>query len=102
MPTRSAGSASSATGCSARTIDFPATVPTGTYFIEVLLVRDGSVVSGQTTPLVVSQIGLDAEVGEFAERRALIYGLIAVAIGARWQDGWPACRSAAHEPRRRR
>ena len=63
-------------------IDFPATVPTGTYFIEVLLIRDGSVVTGQTTPLVVSQIGIDAEVGEFAEHRALIYGLIAVATAA--------------------
>ena len=63
-------------------VDFPATVPTGTYFIEVLLIRDGNVVTGQTTPLVVSQVGVDAEVGEFAEHRALIYGLIAVASAA--------------------
>lgn len=63
------------------TLDFPANLPTGTYFIEVLLIRDKTVVSGQTTPLVVSQIGVDAEVGEFADRWSLLYGIIAV-IGA--------------------
>jgi len=64
------------------TLEFPATVPTGTYFIEVLLVRNQSVVSGQTTPLVVSQLGINAEVGEFADRHALAYGVIAVFLAA--------------------
>jgi uncharacterized protein (TIGR02186 family) len=64
------------------TLDFPATVPTGTYFIEVLLVRNQTVVSGQTTPLVVSQLGVNAEVGEFADRHALAYGVIAVFLAA--------------------
>jgi len=64
------------------TISFPANVPTGTYFVEVLLVRDGNVVSGQTTPLVVSEIGLNADLNEFATRNALVYGLAAVAGAA--------------------
>lgn len=64
------------------TIAFPANVPTGTYFVEVLLVRDGNVVSGQTTPLVVSEIGLNADLDEFATRNALVYGLAAVAGAA--------------------
>lgn len=64
------------------TLDFPANLPTGTYFIEVLLIRDQAVVSGQTTPLVVSQIGVDAEVGEFADRWSLLYGIIAVVVAA--------------------
>jgi uncharacterized protein (TIGR02186 family) len=63
-------------------ISFPANVPTGTYFVEVLLVRDGNVISGQTTPLVVSEIGLNADLNEFALRNALLYGLIAVAGAA--------------------
>ncbi len=62
-------------------IAFPANVPTGTYFVEILLVRDGNVVSGQTTPLVVSEIGLNADLNEFAVRNALLYGVIAV-LGA--------------------
>jgi uncharacterized protein (TIGR02186 family) len=68
------------------TIDFPANVPTGTYLVEVFLVRDKAVVSGQTTPLVISELGIDAEVHDFADRYALAYGLIAVAMAA--LAGW--------------
>jgi uncharacterized protein (TIGR02186 family) len=64
------------------TISFPGNVPTGTYFVEVLLVRDGNVISGQTTPLVVSEIGLNADLNEFALRNALLYGFLAVAGAA--------------------
>lgn len=70
------------------TINFPANVPTGTYLVEVFLVRDKAVVSGQTTPLVVSQVGVNAEVGEFAGHWALAYGFIAVAGAA--MAGWLA------------
>ena len=38
--------------------------------------RDGDVVGGQTTPLVVSKVGLDAEVSDFATRR----------VGGLWRD----------------
>jgi len=70
------------------TLNFPANVPTGTYFVEVLLVRDGVVVSGQTTPLVVSEIGLNADLNEFALRNALLYGILAA--GAAAVFGWLA------------
>jgi uncharacterized protein (TIGR02186 family) len=70
------------------TIAFPANVPVGTYRVEVFLVRDKAVVSGQTTPLVISEIGLDADVHDFADRYALVYGLIAVALAA--MAGWLA------------
>jgi len=70
------------------TIEFPANVPTGLYLFEVFLVRDRAVVSGQTTPLTVSQVGFDAEIGLFAEGSALSYGLLAVAGAA--VAGWLA------------
>jgi uncharacterized protein (TIGR02186 family) len=70
------------------TITFPANVPTGTYLVEIFLVRDKGVVSGQTTPLVVSQAGIDAEINEFADRWAFLYGVVAV-IGAA-MAGWLA------------
>ncbi len=63
------------------TISFPSNVPTGTYLVEVLLVRDGNVISGQTTPLVVSEIGLNADLNEFALGNTFLYGVSAV-IGA--------------------
>jgi len=69
-------------------IRFPANVPTGTYLVQVFLVRDKAVVSGQTTPLVVSELGLDAEVHDFADRFALAYGLVAITLAA--LAGWLA------------
>ncbi len=62
-------------------LGFPANVPTGNYTVQIFLVRDKRVVGGQTSPLYISQAGLDAEVNDFAQRRALLYGLLAV-IGA--------------------
>lgn len=61
-------------------IDFPANVPTGTYEVRILLVRDGNVVQVQTTPLFVSKVGLSAEIFDFAQERSALYGLIAIAI----------------------
>jgi len=73
------------------TIAFPSNVPTGTYLVEVFLVRDKDVVGGQTTPLVVSKVGLDATVFEFSVRQPGFYGAIAVltAIMAGWLASLP-------------
>ena len=73
------------------TITFPANVPTGTYLVEVFLVRDKDIVSGQTTPLVVSKVGVDAAVFEFSTRQPGFYGAIAVltAIVAGWLASLP-------------
>src|ERR1700722_733104 len=73
------------------TFFFPANVPTGTYLVEVFLVRDKDVVGGQTTPLVVSKVGVDAAVFDFARSDALAYGAIAVtmAVVAGWIASLP-------------
>ncbi|HEX3413125.1 MAG TPA: TIGR02186 family protein [Stellaceae bacterium] len=73
------------------TITFPANVPTGTYLVEVFLVRDKDIVSGQTTPLVVSKVGVDAAVFEFSARQPGFYGAIAVltAVVAGWLASLP-------------
>ncbi len=73
------------------TLNFPANVPTGTYLVEIFLVRDRDVVSGQTTPLVVSKVGIDAAVFDFASTNAALYGLIAVltAMVAGWLSSLP-------------
>ncbi len=64
----------------------PANVPTGTYTVETLLVQNGQVVAAQTTPMLVSKIGIGAEVFDFAHRHAAIYGILAVlvAVAAGW------------------
>jgi len=73
------------------TIEFPSNVPVGTYLVEVFLIRDKDVVGGQTTPLVVSKVGIGADVFGFAGRRPALYGAIAVltAMVAGWLASLP-------------
>jgi uncharacterized protein (TIGR02186 family) len=70
------------------TLAFPSNVPIGTYLVQVFLIRNKGVVSGQTTPLVISKVGVDAEIADFADHRAAIYGLVAVATAM--VAGWLA------------
>jgi uncharacterized protein (TIGR02186 family) len=69
-------------------LNFPATVPTGTYLIQVFLMRKGDIAAAQTTPLIISQTGLEADINDFAQNRALLYGLVAVVLAA--VAGWGA------------
>jgi uncharacterized protein (TIGR02186 family) len=68
---------------------FPANVPTGAYTVSVFLIRDGDVVSAQTTPLAVSKVGFSAEIFEFAMRQSTFYGISAIifAVAAGWLAG---------------
>jgi uncharacterized protein (TIGR02186 family) len=67
---------------------FPANVPTGSYLVEVLLIRDGVIASAQTTPLVVSKTGVGADIFEFAHRHSAAYGIICIVIAL--LAGWAA------------
>ncbi len=69
-------------------IDLPANVPTGIYTVEVYLLQGGEVTSAQTTPLIVSKIGIGSQVFDFAMHRAALYGLFAVLLAA--VAGWLA------------
>ncbi len=64
----------------------PATVPTGSYSVEVYFLQDGAVVGAEITPLFVSKTGFSAEVFDFATRHAVKYALatIAFAVLAGW------------------
>ena len=67
-------------------ISFPAEVPTGNYRAEVFLIRDGAVVSAETTPLFINKTGFQAEVAFIARTRPALYGLAAIlmALAAGW------------------
>lgn len=67
---------------------FPANVPTGIYTAEVYLVKDGEIVSAQTTPLIISKTGVGAEIFDIASRHAALYGLGAVILAM--TAGWLA------------
>jgi uncharacterized protein (TIGR02186 family) len=70
-------------------IYLPPNVPPGSYTVETLLMRGGQVVAAQTTPMIVSKVGIGAEVYYFAHFHAWAYGILAVvlAILAGWAAG---------------
>ncbi len=59
-------------------IPVPATVPRGTYTVEVYLFRDGTVVSAQSTPFFIDQTGMERRLYRFAHESPLSYGLSTV------------------------
>jgi uncharacterized protein (TIGR02186 family) len=69
-------------------IRFPANAPVGLYEVSVYLVRDGDVISAQSSPLHVSRIGLEAWIFDFAHRRSLAYGVLAILLAV--MAGWAA------------
>ena len=70
------------------TLAFPPDVPTGTYTVQVFLLRKGDIIAAQTTPLVISQIGIEADINQFATDQAVLYGIVAVFAVA--MAGWGA------------
>ncbi|MCP4330463.1 MAG: hypothetical protein GY791_18730 [Alphaproteobacteria bacterium] len=68
---------------------FPANVPTGTYVVEVFVLKDGNVIAAQTTPLLVSKVGTEAEIFDFAHDQSALYGIVAIIIAlvAGWLAG---------------
>lgn len=69
-------------------IAFPANVPTGIYLADVYLLRNGLVVSAQTTPLNIRKVGTEADLYDFAHEQAGLYGLVAVFLAL--MAGWLA------------
>ena len=67
---------------------FPANVPVGIYTAEVYLVKDGEIVSAQTTPLIISKSGVGAGIFDIAIHHSALYGLAAVVMAM--LAGWLA------------
>ena len=70
------------------TLVFPANVPSGIYQVQVFELVDGFATDAQRSTLVVSKIGLEADVYDFAQHRAPLYGLTAIALAI--VSGWLA------------
>jgi len=67
-------------------LDLPATVPVGSYTVEVFFIQGGAVIGAEITPLFVSKTGFSAEVFDFAMYRPVQYALAAIAFAA--LSGW--------------
>jgi uncharacterized protein (TIGR02186 family) len=71
------------------TLSFPANVPPGIYQVQVFELEDGYVKDAQRSALVISKVGLEADVFDFAQGHAPLYGLLAIvmAVGLGWLAG---------------
>jgi uncharacterized protein (TIGR02186 family) len=71
------------------TLNFPANVAPGIYQVQVFEIEDGHVKDAQRSALVISKVGLEADVFDFAQQRAPLYGLLAIvmAVGLGWLAG---------------
>ncbi len=58
----------------------PPNVPTGNYSVTSYVLKGGNIVEQSQTVLKVAQVGLNAEMNEFAYAHAFIYGLICVSM----------------------
>lgn len=67
---------------------FPASVTTGTFSVDVFLVRDGEIQEAATKLLNVRKFGFGAFVYDMAHRRSWLYGAAAVIIAC--ISGWAA------------
>lgn len=61
-------------------LDFPKNISRGTYTVEIYLIHDGTLLSFQSIPIYVNQVGMSAKIFDFAHEESFLYGLIAVAI----------------------
>ncbi len=73
-------------------LHLPSNVPTGTFLIDVYLVRDGRIVDAQNMPLVISKVGFGADIYKYANARSIAqrfaYGVAAVLVAL--LTGWLA------------
>jgi uncharacterized protein (TIGR02186 family) len=67
---------------------FPATVPVGDYRVEAYLLKDGRIVSAQSSPLSINKSGIERSLYILAHEASYLYGLIAVALAV--LAGWTA------------
>ena len=70
------------------TLNFPANVPPGIYRVQVFELSEGQVTGAQRSNLVISKIGLEADIFDFAQQQSALYGLLAIALSL--SLGWLA------------
>lgn len=76
-------------------IDWPYQAAPGTYNIEVIAVRDGSIINRAETSLTVARTGIVAQLSNLAFNHASVYGILAIfvamaagfAVGALFKKG---------------
>lgn len=61
-------------------LNFPKNIARGVYSVEIYLVNEGALLSFQSIPIYVNQVGLSARILDFAYQESFLYGLLVVLI----------------------
>lgn len=61
-------------------LEFPKNITRGVYNVEIYLISEGNLVSFQSIPIYVHQVGISARILDFAYEQSFLYGLAAVAF----------------------
>jgi len=72
-------------------VELPATAPTGRYYAEVWLFREGEPASVSNLTLTVEKVGFERDIYEFAHRHPWLYGVLCVLLAA--ATGYGASRA---------
>ncbi len=69
-------------------IDFPKNISRGVYSAEIYLINEGNLISFQSIPIYVNQVGISARILDFAYQEPFLYGILSVAMALIF--GWLA------------
>ena len=58
----------------------PATVLPGEYKVSIFLLRNGKILSKETTKISIQKTGLEAKIYNFAHEYSMLYGVFAVLL----------------------
>lgn len=61
-------------------LKFPKNISRGVYNVEIYLLDDNNIVSFQTIPIYVNQVGFSAQILDFAYQESFLYGILSVVI----------------------
>jgi uncharacterized protein (TIGR02186 family) len=70
------------------TLTLPKNVPTGEYEVRVVHIRDGTILSEETTAMIVKRAGFSAAIYNFAHEHSALYGIFAIIFAV--CSGWLA------------
>ena len=59
-------------------LKFPKNISRGVYVVDIYLVDDNNLIAFQSIPIYVNQVGLSAEINQFAYNYSILYGAFAV------------------------
>jgi uncharacterized protein (TIGR02186 family) len=69
-------------------LNFPKNILQGIYNVEIYLIRNDNLLSFQSIPIYVNQVGINAKIVNFAINQPMIYGIVAILIALFF--GWIA------------